>query len=1686
MSSSRIIVIDTNVYSNMRYVFDKLKKTGQTYSQLWESFDSELDRLSAKDRITYKGAIDFILRIRELKGANVQLNVPSFVYNEAVLGQSSKIGTNPSINTQKDAVLEFINSIPLKKVIDDTVLEVGEDLPTKSSDLKKQASIMEDFLKNTQNDNVNLQKLLEHLSQTTSKQPVQDNTSNLKNLITDVHDKHIMWDSSIREVLKANDMPYPTKTELLNTVYGKIIEYPEDLNKISFSDPHRVLAERLIKSKEEFDFFDLQIYMHAKEHDAAIFTLNTQAFQEINDPVFLGYFSDNKIMHTLINFEEIGDMSKAFGTSEVIKSSILDDFDSDRQLLTKGELKNEEIELEKLREPINRIIEQIQSSYHPSDVRLKSILEDKPLGGALKILRYRENELKISKKSAFNTVANAQIENQIKLIDFVGKEFLDGRLNANSFLNDGEALSTKKLAPLLKDRNLVVALRDTLKDEHAFLNDFVKMGSNSPDLKYYFKALYVTNHYKNDDIEKLMPPLEQAAPEKLPPAKCPPGSSRRKREAAECRLTWDDIDKFDEGEATGRDLKKVIIDSDKFVQYIDQIDDPVKRTQLVQFVQQLVEIEEHREVISGNRPQDVDKLIIRETIGEHFGKVSAASGALNHGIIAKNILADLLTGNVEGLAINLGFLGGGTALSKVAESIFVKGTKYADSGKLILGNTFKTAAPFIGRLVSAFVVYDLVNQIKALKEGDKDALVGVVGDSIFLAADAVDIGATLLEAAGLVEGVSAVTGPIGLAIGGIVLVGTEVYFAVRQVDSIDKIIHLTGWEKFQEGVRAFFHAQPSHYLQELVEIKTANNKLAEQAINYLKDHDSIQRYVLPSAELVNGKVQMAKNNEITDMVGSSTKWHRARPDDPAGGKIFCAPEGDWENVNNVLCKCVNAIGVADINEKTNGSTLFNLGDGNDIAVGFKYKPNIFLLGPGHKNITGGSDSDVFILDKSVDMKNPMPGKIDGGQGDNILDYSQMTVDATIVQFYDGSQTFDLLLAKYFGGDAFSTDGSKPIKFDHVNTIIGRRYQLDSVYVTCGVKYIETRSGTGSFPDFIRIDSTYRCSNYLTMQLDPNTVVENESSSGFFNYFVNNDNTNITCTLDMSRALPTGKNESHLFFFDNILPNLTTVEYFHHVDNPRDTSVHLTFKDNNGKASEFHLGVDGAGGNSSTSGRTNSIYLNLKDNTSLRYHRDGLYAVSKTNATAESIIKEYSEKSIGISLFLYSVQDDAVICVGTDIMHDVLYNDPTHATYLIGGKGENVYAIVSGKEELTELPNIPPTTIYASYLNGQINTLDLHTLSRQIKEDLGLDLLIESVLSPEKMEINLFVDKSSLHEAAIITTVTIIRHATNVPWSTWCENFHVVLHSAPVILKCNSYNFDNSRTFNDRIADYRASDHYTPVPLTFKDQEVIVLTPDDVEPNTQIRVFNKIGYNRYTRFGDDLILTSVFDLHGSTQKPRSMLFKNFFKNSNFFYTLEITFNDEAIILKRDKERIKVAPYFDDTFNEYSGYISDTRAQKKRHLTNDREQSEGNNLNKMMFSTSSAGRATSVLNTLWQHLKKPLNYLLGQFESHITVPPLSVHLPFNDYGNPSARPKYISTEADIVSQCTFDTNGTLLLLDVLIRKANSSSYMTPLQESALSPENMLQKRCTDSMLRVGLNPYNVEESIQQNYLQLLENF
>ncbi|WP_353273619.1 tetratricopeptide repeat protein [Wolbachia endosymbiont (group A) of Agelastica alni] len=1117
---------------------------------------------------------------------------------------------------------------------------------------------------------------------------------------------------------------------------------------------------------------------------------------------------------------------------------------------------------------------------------------------------------------------------------------------------------------------------------------------------------------------------------------CLPSTShrRRKREAeSECLFTWEDVDEFNLEKDEKRDFGKIKVDSEKFVNYIKDLPEG-KRSQLIQLADKVK--------VTGESQSLVNKLIGDQKVMNHLARVGRISGITMHGMMAKNVLADFLNGDYQGVAINVGFIAGGQGFAKVAEAASLKGLKLASEGKLLLGRSLRAASPFLARGTSAFVVYDLVNQVKAFKNGTEEALVGVVGDSIYLGVDAAEIGIEIAEAFEVLEGVSSVTGPIGTAIGAVVFVGTDVYMAVKRVDKIDQIIHLKGSEKFIEGLRAFIGMEPEKHIEELIEEKQLNNQLVKQGLEYLQQHSDIQRYVFPTGKSVVdscNKVQQSKricvspgfngctrartvtsytekcttkfeedldNTVLLDRRRTDIKWSRAKPDNPRGGQLFCLPQGNYEPVPNYgsyLCK--SAIGLS--TNKTGGYTLINLGEGEDYVKGFIDNPNIFVVNNGSKKYHGGNKDDIFILQGSS-----ITGYFYGEGGVNTLD---------LTSFAPEKESIDVKLhvgqvEDYYQDNSFGMSG--------INRFLGRKGKADRMFITCDsstsdIKFVDGQGGSERFVDHIKIDDK-DCAYEMQIVVRPNTVVYNRALKGDFHYI-------IPYALGSAKVdfiyTAEALNLNNTFAFEYEPAQIKNVEV-RNINVLNKTSHIIAFKFLPMSDKEFNITISGA---------SNPTYR-LGNNTEIKVGNKGnLYMLENTNKLVDEIIKDYlvvANRLNKMSFFIRSLLSNETVVIGSG-NYEVIHNNPLQKSHLVGNGGENVYVIDSENKRF-EIP-LPEVVIYDLDVESSVDTVDLRNLVQQTKGEFSNSFKLQILKSANDLLLKATVEKSiedsSISEKHEYFTVR-LKDGVN-----WYNKTHVIMDNVPMRI-----NLDNNEW------------SLKPLPLVFeKDKEVIIVTSQDVEENTELITPKKAGNYTFVRdHGSDLIITNAFN----TQDDLCTIVLSKFYETPKMKTLSIKFADKEIVLKDKQKEINTARYVDIVKREHKDQVYNDVFNRGKQQTRHRRHKD---LDKE-FLESSSTRPSSWINDLFGWVRDSVGGLLS---------------------SKPALPRETSSTSGTISQ-PMDVNGTIMLLDVIVRKFTGKQYIPAVDQSiplleargyALNITEKFEKVVEQAALKSGISMHRL---------------
>ncbi|MCA7010368.1 tetratricopeptide repeat protein [Wolbachia endosymbiont of Tribolium confusum] len=1058
------------------------------------------------------------------------------------------------------------------------------------------------------------------------------------------------------------------------------------------------------------------------------------------------------------------------------------------------------------------------------------------------------------------------------------------------------------------------------------------------------------------------------------------GRSKREAKIGECELSWEDVDKFNTEKDEKRDFSKIKIDSEKFVNYIKDLPER-KHFQLIELADKVE--------VTGRFRDLVNKLTSNQKVMNHLNRVKKISSIAMHGMMAKNVLADFLNGDYEGVAINVGFIAGGQGFAKVAEVASRKGLNLLSEGKILLGRSLKVASPLLAQGTSAFIIYDLVNQIKAFKNGTKEALVGIVEDSIYLGVDAAEIGIEVAEAFEVLEGVSSITGPIGAGVGAVVFVGTDVYMAVKRVDKIDQLIHLSEREKFIEGLRAFIGMQPEQYIEELMEEKQLYNQLVKQGFEYLKEHSDIQSYVFPTGKSVvdfchkvlypalSGMTPRYYTEKCTtkfeidldstvllDRKRTNIKWSRARPDDPSGGKLLCLPQENDEpapSYGSYLCE--NAIGLS--NNKTEGYTLINLGEGEDYARGFKNSPNMFVVNDGFKRYYGGNKNDIFIFQEGL-----TEGYLHGEGGIDTLDLTEFAQEVVVISVY---------LNTSIGYVVYNHHGYHRFKINSLERVLGRKAKADRIFSACETKFVDGNGGEEDQLDYVKIENN-NCYYDIQVIVRNYTEVDNMALKGNFSYIVPFQKGSA------SVKLLTNLESNHRFIFDYLLPDIQSV------DIEGQNSIRFDFfpKVANGN---FNVTI--------LYNIINNITYQLKDGTEIKVSKErNLYAIQSANTTIDKIIESYPAIANKLNMTIAVQSDNESILVGHGKC-EVLRNNPIHNSHLIGNGGENIYVITiaSGEQRYEHsVFSIPQVNIYNLDRASSIDTLDLRNVVKIIQDDLKVHISLPRIYQ-DGNDLLVKLEAENMEQNFSAVEVLTVRLKDGLDWY---QKLHIISDNA--LMKISS------------------ELELKPLPLIFgKDKEIIVVTVQDVEEGTELITPRKGGNYTFVRNNfRDLIITNAFDSTITRDDLCSITLNKFYKIPKM-KTLSIKFADKEIMLKDHQKEISTArdinivkreyneQLYNDVFNRSEQVmLSDQPHRHRRHIRNRRSE----------YTMSSGTRSSSWINGLFGWVKSSIGGLL------------------------SFKPEQTSSTPSPISQvdAKMDVNGTIMLLDVLVRKVTGQKYIS----------------------------------------------
>lgn len=261
-----------------------------------------------------------------------------------------------------------------------------------------------------------------------------------------------------------------------------------------------------------------------------------------------------------------------------------------------------------------------------------------------------------------------------------------------------------------------------------------------------------------------------------------------------------------------------------------------------------------------------------------------------------------------------------------------------------------------GALTLPFDIFTAVRSINAADNAvGKEAMDHYVsaGLSITSAAMTVILGAAALAGFSF-------AGPVGLAAGAILAIGSQVYGAVRVVDDIDDYIELTLDERWRTGWFSFCMMEPDQAVQN-------RYLLAKTRFQHTKQLKDTARKLLTgqlkdtTEAIVNGKFEVHLKSSRVFKRNWWTKqdyWETIQvPQIKGGDDVIDARNGVTKDTPGA------ELGTAGENK----GILWFISEGQDSIEGVKNKPNSFHYRTGKKQLTGGEKDDRFVFEAAGDL-----------------------------------------------------------------------------------------------------------------------------------------------------------------------------------------------------------------------------------------------------------------------------------------------------------------------------------------------------------------------------------------------------------------------------------------------------------------------------------------------------------------------------------------------------------------------------------------------------------------------------------------------------------------------------------------------------------------------------------------------
>lgn len=922
---------------------------------------------------------------------------------------------------------------------------------------------------------------------------------------------------------------------------------------------------------------------------------------------------------------------------------------------------------------------------------------------------------------------------------------------------------------------------------------------------------------------------------------------------------------------------------------------------------------EHKKLIENRFNQPNQLKLKLNAIGKISNKIMRSNDF-------KDLAAAIANKDFEQVQIHIFFFASDPILNKAASGVASSGIKYIQNGRLFLGKSLNILSPIIGKVFSPLAILDLAKQINDLSSGNMDALIPMIGNSLTLMVDAADIVIVVLEVTNVIRGISAVTGPIGIALTVGITLGTQIFLSIQRVNHLNSQIYMTESDCLLEFLHTIlpFKFFKVHDYEKLIFLKNLHTELVLNATKYLeKNHDYIYIFFptydvdiiknfeskvlfLPFSKMF---VQIIK--EDIDHINVYPKshafinlrsktsidmWSRTNPkikkDDST--RLCCFDKGDADEnrpYGNVY-DCNNAIGIEYLNNYNFGgnSALFDVGKNSKI-YGFLDFKNDFLIKYEFDFIYGGNRNDRFIIFSPSDNSNKkdFTGLIDGKGGYNTLDLSALTPKN------------DPLRNAYIN---FINKDNEPgyyksfyqhytfLKLYNIHVFYGATLSKEFITIDCNTKLIDSGGGFLDNEDLIVIDE-YNCFYETEIWIHPHTKILNNAKNGVFIFKVKNTVFDVDAIVKINlHPYVTNPNVINSFYFlDLNFDDFTLIQQ-------EEDYIALQIKD-----SEKILNI-----NTKSNDLNTKIILNTKDKFQITFQKKIIYVL--TNFTIF-----YEDWEYKIECFLRKAYEMNVFIIVKSLIDGKIFyfrnrdnifmqNNPEYITFLIGHKVDNTFIITCNCEKLTPNDRLKTVYIYIhlfsnliniNYINSNSygeNRLDLRDLKKKYVGNNG-EVLRYEVITKKYISIKLYSivnNKKSYLIEIIIFKEKFFRD----------DFFYVYLEDIPLRLRQNNY-YDG----------YFLEDVF--IKIDSNEKNVFVFEKEQTLIN-KFYDFLDIHYENFSFAKDEnnLIFTNIFENEPKNYKKFAFIFVNYYANFDY-QEITLKFLEKIVKIGKFKEIINAESY-----------------------------------------------------------------------------------------------------------------------------------------------------------------------------------